>query len=753
MNQNPVIRWAALVFGFWWVVFFYAGNVLFPMVFEEWRPTMSLPDMRLQLRVLGTSLVLGSISVILGSLFIRQLRMERLSSGRIRGMESSLGALPVDEDWFSRRQLPRKTEAALPGADISDMEVWRKWRQLFVQSHPQHVALADAIMTIYLNKIHLPATHHLQGHGAKSLGVHCLSVAAEMQRSVGGFTYSGIRNSRGKLIAGMRKATGVSIANHPLVFIVGLAHDIGKIPGFHIQEGKVVGCAVEHDLLSARLVGRLEEAWEIPDEDREALLTAIGFYHHPMSFPLDSAGLVSSDLGAALLVHLRQVDIAISQMEEEDSYDKDEVGDQSIYEVFIDVVSEVNRINGTDKQGAVGQKWRELVVLHERELRLAMAEKMGLKGQSDDVLNEKIVQPLLLELRNAGLMATNEDIQTVNFQGGRDNESVWNDAIVIRPGKILPGLSQMLDYNPQGSAILKGNQNKNALLDNDFSKAMGGGAGAKSKQDGTAKTEDDDDDFDMFGSPMPTAGTSEPEQSDSPASGKGKGKSQPAPPSPPKKSEPAIALMDQAVAIATTNKETPASETSTQSELELPTGKTSPEKTPTEGAGPEVVAPVTTAPIKPAPVTTEKKESPKEAAPAPSIKREAPPAAPTRALSPRQGASRLGAVFDELMGLDSSDSTIPEETPIEKAIEPAPSSVPASLKEGVASGKVSLQLRPTGFLIAPFSDSWGADLLSWVQNLPESKEPAPASRWLINDKSILILAPDWENHISEGRAL
>lgn len=461
MKQNPIFKWAVFVFGFWWVFFLVFGNVVLPMLIDEWRPTLDKEAMRVQLHFWAFGMAIGSFGVIGSSQLVRQARQQRLAGKAIRGMQALIGPVPLRKDWFEQARLPRKDSVELTGAAPEDIESWREWRKANSSSHPAHVALADALMTMYEAKRDYPATHHDQGHGNRNLGAHCLAVAGRMASTASSYRYSGLRNKRGKLIAPMQRADGVNLGSHPLVYITGLAHDLGKIDGYEFKDGKVVGCAREHDLLSARMLGRLPETWDLPAEHREALLVAVGHYHHMMSFPLDSKGRVSNDLGAALMIHLHECDIQISGMETEEEYDKAEVEDLSVWEAFVEVVSEVNRINGTEKQGLVGQKWKDLIILRASLIVPAVAEKLGLNQQSEQELKVKVSDPLLLELRSRELMATQDDIQTAEFVRGEVAYSKWTDVIAIRPGKILPGLTGMMDHDPTSSVVLKGNPNKN----------------------------------------------------------------------------------------------------------------------------------------------------------------------------------------------------------------------------------------------------------------------------------------------------
>lgn len=456
MKKNPIFTWAAIVFGFWWLIFSYFSNVVGLWLFDDAVPRVGpvAEDVDLQRKIWALGIAIAISGVIGGSIIIRQARDARLQRRGERGMWSTLGAVPIDAPWFepvleSARKKP-SDGLALPDVPPAHRAYWAAWQKKYRKTHPHHVALARAVMAIYEARKELPATHHAQGHGNLSLGVHCLSVACAMDERAKAFHFDGLRNKKGVMVAPLHNASGVDLTAHPLVFIAGLAHDIGKIDGFLFEEGKLVGCLKEHDMLGARMVGRIREAWDLPERDRCALLVAIGFYHHPLDFPLDKQGRLSDDLGAALMTLLHDVDIEVSGDELDDEYGTKDMDELSVYEAFVDLISEVGRVNGTDKSNSVGQHFGDYSVFKEDQLRREMAILLNMSPtERTEDGSEFLVTKLLADtLVEKGLATPGGVVQTVKFMRDGNYISEWAKAIVIRPEKILPGLRSMDHYSP-----------------------------------------------------------------------------------------------------------------------------------------------------------------------------------------------------------------------------------------------------------------------------------------------------------------
>lgn len=456
MKKNPIFTWAAIVFGFWWLIFSYFSNVVGLWLFDDAVPRVGpvAEDVDLQRKIWALGIAIAISGVIGGSIIIRQARDARLQRRGERGMWSTLGAVPIDAPWFepvleSARKKP-SDGLALPDVPPAHRAYWAAWQKKYRKTHPQHVALARAVMAIYEARKELPATHHAQGHGNLSLGVHCLSVACAMDERAKAFHFDGLRNKKGVMVAPLHNASGVDLTAHPLVFIAGLAHDIGKIDGFLFEEGKLVGCLKEHDMLGARMVGRIREAWDLPERDRCALLVAIGFYHHPLDFPLDKQGRLSDDLGAALMTLLHDVDIEVSGDELDDEYGTKDMDELSVYEAFVDLISEVGRVNGTDKSNSVGQHFGDYSVFKEDQLRREMALLLNMSPteRTADGSEFQVTRLLSEALVEKGLATPGGVVQTVKFLRDGNYISEWAKAIVIRPEKILPGLRSMDHYSP-----------------------------------------------------------------------------------------------------------------------------------------------------------------------------------------------------------------------------------------------------------------------------------------------------------------
>ena len=191
----------------------------------------------------------------------------------------------------------------------------------FEETHPAHVDLFKAILSTYADKKLICFPAGIDFHADRSLFKHCLLVS--------GLCYieslSWDKNYKPSHLVEQKNKDFVFDVNDPLVPIIGLAHDIGKIECFEWSAGKVVAISGNHDLAGARLIANFPEYWDerISSEDRLILQNVLAYYHHQSEIPVEKflsengkgVARVTSDRQHALLELLIHCDKTAGSLE------------------------------------------------------------------------------------------------------------------------------------------------------------------------------------------------------------------------------------------------------------------------------------------------------------------------------------------------------------------------------------------------------------------------------------------------------
>lgn len=383
--NNRIIRAAALVFGFWWLVFTLVEFGGAPLeVLENWQ-------------YLGGTVsrwVLGVVAgLIIGVWYIwfgRVTAMNRLFKGklgnRLNGVRSTLGDVPMPA------RAPKRVENQAKRLPIGS-ELVNAWVAANGENYPQHVQFFWAIWDTYSAHQQFPASHRKGGHGNRRLWEHCLAVADTALADAGAYVFDGVYvKARGKpkfKIIDLKNKEYRFDPQDPLIPILALAHDIGKLEAYVLApDGSVItkeeGSALTpqddnricHDSLGARILARFPEYWALPARDRTAINLVIGHYHHPSQFPVDRNGLSLDDRMTALMEFLILVDKKTGMAESNitDSMNEQEITEEessSIYHCFVDIITEFGRVNGTgdkarDSTLKIAQKHDGLIVVKEK---------------------------------------------------------------------------------------------------------------------------------------------------------------------------------------------------------------------------------------------------------------------------------------------------------------------------------------------------------------------------------------------------
>lgn len=361
-------------------------------------------------RFIGRELLLvmaAGIGVMISAVTIyaiRQGKLYDLTGKPVRGMECSISTIPIHRQTLPMAASNPDLSKFMPPEVVSAKETGfiDQWRARWGKTHPAHVRLMDALLRTFTapGTVDLPATHATDprhNHGGRSLMTHSLMVSWLMWREANRWDYVPAYAS-GKRLP-LRNPDYRFNPKDPMVALLGLAHDIGKIECFILEQGKVVECKKNHDLIGAQILARMDEYWDagISVEDREILQLVVAHYHHPSEIPFGQDGLVISDRLHALLEFLikcdrlasaiengSQYDEAIANAEELALFDENEEGRQDLWSGIIEVLGKASRINSDMPSTNVGWFYRMpnyankgLLVLKEDSFMIQVAHVTG----------------------------------------------------------------------------------------------------------------------------------------------------------------------------------------------------------------------------------------------------------------------------------------------------------------------------------------------------------------------------------------
>jgi hypothetical protein len=447
--RYKLVQSVALVTSFWW--FFLTIYGLFD---GSWNGTEELSSYALEAGASISLAVLIAIGIVVAAYVINEYLLSKYLKGkRVRGLSCSLGAPPIPPYHIPMAQnVPQKT-----GRDSVD-----RWLAYLKRAHPEHYRLAKQILRILLSDPKMPASHVRGGHGGKTLWEHSLLVCERAIVIAPTWTYEGLKTPKGDLVTALRDSSYTFDPADPLVGIIALAHDIGKLKTFlrDPKTGEVLKETHEHDSVSALMVTKLDEFWQIPRSDQEAILGAVGYYHRPQSFPLDKGQRAYDDRTHALMELLIAADRSAGQIESGIAPSV-QTGQQTVefmtrlWAAFQELTSEPGRVNGSNKAQTIGQKRGEIVVFKERELLRFLGQKLAVNPTEDlkrallEVLADQEVlfdpNPNMRSSSNPAPPLRTYSVSFFNASNGK-HVATWRGAVVIMPKHILPGLSSLFDH-------------------------------------------------------------------------------------------------------------------------------------------------------------------------------------------------------------------------------------------------------------------------------------------------------------------
>lgn len=456
MNQkNPIVKATFIVFATIWIAMNLYTLFTDPVWFWE-----NIPNMIHGAYITLVGCVMG-VFITAGLILLeRSLAQMKLQGGTFNGIRSSIGPVPILAPPAKRV----KAKECLP---VESTRV-KQWIEANKTTNPDYVNLFMAVwQTLSAHKTH-PASHRKGGHGGRTLAEHCMAVADTALELAPTWSYDGVYIKRlgksPKLIIAKRDASYVFDPLDPIIPVLALAHDLGKIEAYKLQpDGTIItsetgtqqdDAGVMHDRLGSRILARISEFWELPPNDTRALSRVISHYHHPSDFPVDKDGLSIDDRVTALMEFLILADKTTGQRESgisaaianEDTISETEA--EEIYVALVACLTEQGRINGTgdretDRAFKIGQKHGGVVYMREEPLLAAMCKKLGVSvelGRGRLVLLNRILnvlqeKSLLVTLHNDVDFNDYSPLYLVRFFHSETSAALadWHQTIVIAP--------------------------------------------------------------------------------------------------------------------------------------------------------------------------------------------------------------------------------------------------------------------------------------------------------------------------------
>lgn len=360
MVKNPLIKSVIVVTTTWWMIL--------TVVAKE--PITALSRM-----VLAFSGAIGGATLGFGAVFVllflgRRAAISNIKGTNNRGLSISMGTLPVGIGP------PARAEGAVLEVDDTRLS---QWYQEAKTKYPSHARLFEACLQVYARNYDLPASPVRGGHGGVALFNHALhvsEVALELRET---WSHDGERIKKEDLRIPLTDPEYTFDCNDPLIPVLALAHDIGKIECYSEVDGKIKEFRQDHDMVSGLMLARTPETWRLDPEDRTDLLLAVSHYHHPSYLPTHASDrvramvslLIAADVKASTIEGIPDIAKAWKELAEQPTER------ELIWEVFTDLIAAPGSINGQDLDNRIGYKNGSFLYLFEDKTRHAIAKAMG----------------------------------------------------------------------------------------------------------------------------------------------------------------------------------------------------------------------------------------------------------------------------------------------------------------------------------------------------------------------------------------
>lgn len=488
--RNPIISATLVVFGFWWAIAFLWGA-------KEY----GLPQDLMYLTVAIKAAILGLVTFFIAAFAMwgkRWIDQGGLVETQARGAQCSIGVLPGWVRWARSKKPMKVNEKRWPRTAS-----WQK------KAPEQYARAFQAILDTLGSQPKLPASPVAGGHGGETLLNHTLNVVETGLELLEGWTFDRRPNDP---LAG----SSVPADDRDVVVLILAGHDLGKLEAFRMEGAKVVEWKRSHDREGARILATMEEIWEIPEDDRKAMIAAVAHEHHPQDLPMHAGDrtrlllefLIDSDAEASRReegkAHHRaendelQSGVEVVSPPQQNSFGEDEV----IWMWFIDFLAKPGTINGKDKRFRVGFKGSDgRIVLNEVSIRRAMAEEFyknplmaeNRKGDGRYTITENLMRILeerrvLLQTWNGQRFSHKNALFRVISRGkGGKVVGQWAAAIIVDLGESMPASLRVMTPAPNPPEIVEAVFSQRAMKDVDG--ADQGGAGGKEERN-PSQTED-----------------------------------------------------------------------------------------------------------------------------------------------------------------------------------------------------------------------------------------------------------------------
>lgn len=411
-------------------------------------------------------------------------------------MTYSIGPIQCDRiDAPKAMKVPDKACFALPQAPenspdrtLLDENWFQDYTQRWQETHPQYVAFACEVAKVLSADLRKPAYCQTRedldagklapgAHGDASLLGHSMTVASVMNAMAKDYSYTGFyfqRKAKGqeKSFLGLNDPDYVFNSQDPMVGLLGLCHDVGKVLSIEWVEDaqRYEKTKPRHGALGSRILAYLDTSfWKLSQEDIELIQLVLPCYHTPWLMPvLRSNGPKTeraiSDRFLALSDLLILADKKASMMElgrwssskehvEKDEPDLPLQGQELadlVWRTFDDLLIEAGRI--TD-QGPfkIGQKntnrqFGKHLVLKGSSVAQALINALNEKEQECRCTPQELIQIVLGQANQKGLLITRvsglqqkpeEAMWRVEFFGmdkkrGEERIASWSNAILLR---------------------------------------------------------------------------------------------------------------------------------------------------------------------------------------------------------------------------------------------------------------------------------------------------------------------------------
>jgi hypothetical protein len=314
--QNPLLRATAIVTAFWYSVLLLVAAITGA---THWTWLWWVPVQTLAISAIG--LAFGFALTLFLTSSRRQSIGDHLRGGTaLPRVKISLGTPPT---------LPVHPQVS----SMDDMLAEQPWWPRIQAEAPQYASAIRAALRVMATVPRLPASPYPGGHAGRTLIVHSLAVATQIIATAKTWVYEGQKDKRGrvrvKLEGEAHRFTGKDI---PMLVLTGLVHDIGKmrcyepVAGQHSDSPKgpvlrVTEVRRNHDAEGAKLLRQIPEIMALPLAERTAIITAVGYYHHPFGLP--NAGWLTDRI-RSLTECLAAADIATGVAEGHALLDTDE---------------------------------------------------------------------------------------------------------------------------------------------------------------------------------------------------------------------------------------------------------------------------------------------------------------------------------------------------------------------------------------------------------------------------------------------